>query len=258
MTLHDETFNTHPDLVELASTNDPLPPPEPGRKTMKVVAAITVVFVLVAGLGAWWLSSSATVPKSDYDEAVAELDAVNAQLTDVRTASETEVAAMNGEIVAMRAATADLDAENSELRAELDTAAADLAASVANVERLTASSEGMRLRLDDAADMAETLAYLDLNMDPEFYAYLTDIGVDFTPYDELLATLGYDHTVATYVEEGRTWIHANSAVIIANDDELLENWIRWNEAGWNSDEEQVALAEFFIRLITLLHETVAN
>jgi len=121
-------------------------------------------------------------------------------------------------------------------------------------------SEAREGRLDDAAELVEVVAYLELFMHPECYADLADMGVDVTLYDELLATLGYDHTVASYVEEGRGWIHANSAVIMVNDDELLENSIRWSEAELGSDEELVAVNEFLIRLVhvTLLHETVSS
>lgn len=246
MALNDDTFSTHPDLVELRSAGVALPPPPPRRRTTKVAVGLAVVFSVIAGLGAWWFTSS-TVPNGDYDEAMVELDAVNAQLAEVRTASEAEVAELNGQVEALSATAADLTAANAELES-----------TAARVEDLTTLSEALQVRLDAAADVSEALAHLELAMDPDVYADLADVGVDFTLLDGLLSALGYDQTVASYVEEGRGWIHANSAIILVNDDELLENWIRWNEADWDSDEELVAGVEFYARLVTLLHETVTS
>ena len=46
-------------------------------------------------------------------------------------------------------------------------------------------SEAREGRLDDAAELVEVVAYLELFMHPECYADLADMGVDVTLYDEL-------------------------------------------------------------------------
>ncbi len=53
-------------------------------------------------------------------------------------------------------------------------------------------------------------------------------------------------------------MEGKTAVILVNDDQLLDAWVRWNESPWESDEETIAINEFFMRLTTLLYEAVAS
>ena len=73
-------------------------------------------------------------------------------------------------------------------------------------------------------------------MHEDWYRDLVDMGLDVEPYDTLLAELGYDDGLESWIDEGRGWVTNNSAVILVNDDELLDAWVRWNETPVGSDE----------------------
>ena len=82
----------------------PVPPVERRKRWPWVVAGLVVVALLLAG-GVWWLIDS-TVPTSDYDEVVAELEV-----------AEEALAASEEALVAEEASSAELEAELSGLAA---------------------------------------------------------------------------------------------------------------------------------------------
>jgi hypothetical protein len=77
-------------------------PPGGDRRRSRLAAVIGVVALLLAG-GVWWLLDS-TVPASDYDDLVAELDATEEAL--VR--AEIALSAQQSEVTAVRARVYDL------------------------------------------------------------------------------------------------------------------------------------------------------
>jgi septal ring factor EnvC (AmiA/AmiB activator) len=124
------------------------------------VAVAVLVAVMVAMAGViTWLMAS-TVPTDDYDAAQAELESAQEQVT------------------ALTEERSDLTAERDSLTDERDQLVASVAAT---------------------AVAAKALAYIDLNVDPLFVEEMVQAGTDFTPYDELLATLGEDVTLAEWV-----------------------------------------------------------
>lgn len=241
---------THPDLVELGASFAPPAPPAKGGKTKLVLAIGAVVVLIAAAAAVWWLVDS-TVPTSDYDDVVAELEAADAELATLRADTDQEIAALNDQV-------AELDDRVAELNDENESLSDQLAYSRSRVDELTGVNGELRTTLAQATSLAEALAYWELNLAPEWYAELRALGVDTTEFDDLLAQLGRSETMDQLMESGDGWYLANRAVISVGDDALIDAWTRWSQAEMGSDEEIVALQSFFLRLTALMHETVAT
>ena len=116
----------------------------------------------------------------------------------------------------------------------------------------------MRANLEGAATAADALAYVQLNLDPEWFAELRRMGADSAMYDELLAQLGQDGTTESWVASGDAWFHANAVACATDDPTLIDAWVAWNEAEIGSADETVAWNALGIRLTSLLQENMMD
>lgn len=191
----------------------------PARRTWPFVA-VAILAVVVVGLAGmiFWLMAS-TVTNSDYDAAVADLDAAQSKVTA-------------------------LTEENSNLTA-------DMTALVEEREQLVAN-------IAAAGIAAKALAYLDLNFDLPFVEEMSQAGVDFTSYDELLALLGEDVTLAEWVASNDAFRAAERAVYATEDAKLIDAWNTWLDTEVGTIEDSAAYGEILIRLDQLLTEQLTD
>lgn len=191
----------------------------PARRTWPFVAValLAVVAVGLAGMIFWLMAS--TVTNSDYDAAVADLDAAQSKVTA-------------------------LTEENSNL-------AADMTAIVEERDQLVAN-------IAAAGIAAKAMAYLDLNIDPPFVEEMSQAGLDFTSYDELLALLGEDATLAEWVASNDAFREAEGAVYATEDAQLIDAWNTWLDTEVGTVEDSAAYGEILIRLDQLLTEQLTD
>jgi hypothetical protein len=183
------------------------------------VTAAAAAAVMVGLAGVIVLLMASTVPTGAYDDAVADLEA-----------AQTEAIA--------------LAEENSALTADLDALAGER-------EQLVASIEA-------TAVAAKAMAYMDLNMAPEYVGELARAGWDFASYDELLAVLGEDMTLTEWIDSNSAFWTAEQYVYMTDDRQLIDAWNAWlgmPEIG--SLEDQAAYAEILVRLDHLINERLA-
>lgn len=180
------------------------------------VAIFAAVMVGLAGVIVWLMAT--TVPTSDYDDAVADLEAAQAEVT------------------ALEETNSDLTAELASLSDERDQLVASIAAT---------------------AIAAKARAYVDLNLDPTYLDELAQAGTDFAPADELLATLGEDMTLVEWAASGKAFRAADQYVYDTEDAQLIDAWNEWLSADIGSAEEMAAYDEIYFRLDQLINEQPA-
>jgi hypothetical protein len=167
----------------------------------------------LAGVIVWLMAT--TVPTGDYDEAMADLEATQTEVTDLAEANS------------------DLTADLATLSDERDQLVASIAAT---------------------AIAAQARAYIDLNFNPMYVEEMAQAGTDFAPYDDLLATLGEDMSFEQWASSGRAFGAAERYVYRTDDAQLIDAWNEWLDAEIGSDEEWAAYGAMVLRLDQLINE----
>jgi hypothetical protein len=181
-----------------------------------VAAVFAAAMVALVGVIVWLMAT--TVPTGDYDDAMADLEAAQ---TEVTTLAE---------------ANSDLTADLATLSEERDQLIASVAAT---------------------AIAAKARAYVDLNFDPMFVEEMAQAGTDFAPFDDLLATLGEDMTFEQWAASGRAFGAAERYVYDTDDAQLIDAWNEWLDTEIGSAEEGAAYDEVLLRLDQLINEQPA-
>jgi hypothetical protein len=190
--------------------------PKQSLRTGLWVAVAAVVAVMVGLAGVIaWLMAS-TVPTDDYDAVQAELES-----------AQEEVTALNE--------------ENSALTADRDS--------------LTDERDQLVASIAATAVAAKARAYIDLSLDPVFIEEMAQAGTDLASYDELLAILGEEVTLAEWVTSYDAFRMAERYVYETEDAQLIDAWNNWlgiEEIG--SIEDLAAYGEILVRLDQLINE----
>jgi hypothetical protein len=124
------------------------------------------------------------------------------------------------------------------------------------VTEATELADSLSSQLGDVTKAANYNAYMALGWLAEDVALMQEAGLDPTTADALLAELGETETWIEWVNTDWHWTMTDAALIEIDDPVLTETFYRFVEAEIGSPEEQVALAEFQIRLAFLILEPI--
>jgi len=207
------------------------------------------------------LSACGGIKQADYDEALAERDALEQELEVANNQLETANSNLETATAELESVKAELVGTNvalSDSQSAVDSLGTDLAGEKSRAEDL-------QERLDTAHNAAETAKdaitadiYGYLWITPEFYDELESIGFPTEVGDEILDLIHSSWYPWSAFAGSNSLFELDDFMHEVGDNELDATWSRWLDTDIGSDEEALASIELRLRLSLILLQNLEN